>query len=108
MIPGQHDEILVRDRSHGVKARPFGRLTAALTPRARSRNALRYVVLPYNSPRSSESGLTNTSPESSLFTPSGCLKDGVHLMSPIKRPFICSLAALLVSMAGSAAAASST
>lgn len=80
MIPGQHDEILVRDRPRGVKAKPFGRLTAALTPRARSRNALRYVVLPYNSPRSSESGLTNTSPESSLITPSGCPNDGVHLI----------------------------
>ena len=84
MISGQHDEILVRDRSRGVKARPFGRLTAALTPRARSRNTLRYAVLPYNSSRSSESGLTNTLPESSLFTPSGCLNDGVHLTTEME------------------------
>ena len=86
MIPGQHGEILVRDRSRGVKARPFGRLTAALTPRARPRNTLRYAVLPYNSPRSSESGLKNTLPESSLSTPSGCLNDGVHLKPQELRP----------------------
>ena len=87
MIPGQHGEILVRDRSRGVKARPFGRLTAALTPRARPRNTLRYAVLPYNSPRSSESGLKNTLPESSLSTPSGCLNDGVHLSSRLRTSF---------------------